>query len=110
MLSTAKTISDMFLLYMAPKRADYRLFVEQLSPDFRPDNDAERMLLEKILARKRRVPSVFMFMHEAVARVEGSRGGLGVLTSSSSGRVDSVRQQRQIGCVRQIPIRRDRET
>jgi len=54
MLSTAKTVADYFLLYAAPKRADYRLFVEQLSPDFGPDNDAERMLLEKILARKRR--------------------------------------------------------
>lgn len=53
MLSTAKTIADYFLLYVAPKRADYRLFVEQLSPDFGPSNDQERRLLESVLARKR---------------------------------------------------------
>ena len=51
MLSTAKTIADYFLLYVAPKRADYRLFVEQLSPNF-GGNDRAR-LLESVLARKR---------------------------------------------------------
>ena len=53
MLSTAKTVADAFLLYVAPRRDDYRLFVEQVTPDFGPDNDAERMLLSKVLARKR---------------------------------------------------------
>ena len=54
LLSVAKTVSDYFLLYVAPQRADYRLFVEQLTPDFGPDNDAERLVLAKVLARKRR--------------------------------------------------------
>ena len=54
MLSTAKTIADYFLLYVAPKRAKYRLFTEMITPDFGPENDAERAVLDKIVARKQR--------------------------------------------------------
>ena len=49
----SQTIADFFLLYIAPKRADYRLFVEHLTPDFGPDTDAEKRALAKVLARKR---------------------------------------------------------
>lgn len=53
LLFVAKTTADSFLLYCAPKRKDYRLFVEQLTPDFSPDNAESRTLLEKILHKKR---------------------------------------------------------
>jgi hypothetical protein len=53
LLFVAKTTADSFLLYCAPKRKDYRLFVEQLTPDFSPDSAESRTLLEKILHKKR---------------------------------------------------------
>ena len=40
-LSVAKVTADSFLLYLAPRRADYKLFVQATSPDFSPDSDAE---------------------------------------------------------------------
>ena len=48
-----KVAADSFLLYLAPRRSDYRLFVESTSPDFSPDTEAERQVLEQILKKKR---------------------------------------------------------
>ena len=78
MLSTAKTVADYFLLYAAPKRADYRLFVEQLSPDFGPDNEAERQLLEKILAKKRRERDELMGKEEPFLADGANSAAVGV--------------------------------
>jgi hypothetical protein len=53
MLGAAKTVADYFLLYAAPRRADYRLFVLNYTPDFGPDNEEEEKVLERILEKKR---------------------------------------------------------
>ena len=49
----AKSVADVFLLYAAPRRADYRLFVETLTPDFGPETDEEKQKLTRVLERKR---------------------------------------------------------
>lgn len=54
LLSMAKSLADTFLLYIAPRKDDYALFVEHITPDFGPDTDAERLVLAKVLARKRK--------------------------------------------------------
>ena len=54
LLSVAKTIADSFLLYIAPRRADYRLFASVTTPDFAPDTTDARKVLEHVIARKRR--------------------------------------------------------
>jgi len=53
LLGAAKYVADFFLLNLAPRRHDYRLFVERVTPDFSPDTDAERKLLNKVLEKKR---------------------------------------------------------
>lgn len=53
LLSVAKTVADAFLLYLAPRRKDYALFVETITPDFGPETDQERQTLERVLERKR---------------------------------------------------------
>jgi len=63
LLFVAKVAADTFLLYLAPKRADYRLFVEAITPDFSPDSEGEKAVLQKVLARKR----------ESRARIEHGR-------------------------------------
>jgi len=52
-LSMAKVTADFFLLYLAPRRNDYKLFVASASPDFSPDSEAEQHVLEQILKKKR---------------------------------------------------------
>jgi hypothetical protein len=53
LFSLAKIVADSFLLYCAPKRNDYRLFVTTKSPDFKPSSESERVALERALRRKR---------------------------------------------------------
>mmetsp|Transcript_3248 Transcript_3248/g.6898 ORF Transcript_3248/g.6898 Transcript_3248/m.6898 type:complete len:375 (+) Transcript_3248:1-1125(+) len=53
LLSAARTVADMFVLYVSPHREAYKLFVQKTTPDFDPDSEAERALLAKVLARKR---------------------------------------------------------
>jgi len=49
----AKTITDYLLMYGCPKREAYSLFVRDLTPDFSPDNDQEKAVLDQVLHAKR---------------------------------------------------------
>ena len=60
LLSAAKTVADAFVLYLSPHRKSYRLFITTDTPDFDPDTEAERLLLAKVLARKRRKQSLLV--------------------------------------------------
>ena len=73
MLSTAKTLADLYLLYIAPRRADYRLFVEQLTPDFGPDDEAQRVTLDKVLSRKRRERDELLGIDEPPRLLDGTQ-------------------------------------
>ena len=53
-------VADVFLLYVAPRRADYRLFVEAPTPDFQPDSPYEQRVLATVLAEKRRKRGILM--------------------------------------------------
>mmetsp|Transcript_24421 Transcript_24421/g.56793 ORF Transcript_24421/g.56793 Transcript_24421/m.56793 type:complete len:288 (+) Transcript_24421:848-1711(+) len=53
LLSVAKVATDMMLMYLLPRRAQYRLFVQDLTPDFSPADDEERAVLEQVLRAKR---------------------------------------------------------
>eukprot|EP00316_Scyphosphaera_apsteinii_P012397 CAMPEP_0119303528 /NCGR_PEP_ID=MMETSP1333-20130426/4948_1 /TAXON_ID=418940 /ORGANISM="Scyphosphaera apsteinii, Strain RCC1455" /LENGTH=434 /DNA_ID=CAMNT_0007306233 /DNA_START=169 /DNA_END=1473 /DNA_ORIENTATION=- len=53
LVSMAKTVANVFLLYLSPHRADYSLFVMTQSPDFSPDNETERHILQETLGKKR---------------------------------------------------------
>lgn len=83
LIAIAKTIADAFLLYLAPRREDYRLFVETATPDFGPDNEHEKQILEQILTDKRnerdRVLSTIHRHSQAGPTAEplksGSKGG-----------------------------------
>ena len=59
-VATAKTMVDCYLLYLAPKRRDYRLFVEASTPDFSPDSQSEALVLNQVLERKRWKQAVLM--------------------------------------------------
>ncbi len=59
-VATAKTLVDCYLLYLAPKRRDYRLFVEASTPDFSPDSQSEALVLNQVLERKRWKQAVLM--------------------------------------------------
>jgi len=61
-LFVAKMAADYFLLYFAPKRHDYKLFVQAHSPDFSPESEGGRQLLEGVLKRKRRKHAHIMGM------------------------------------------------
>ena len=50
LLSVAKTIADSFLLYVAPRREDYKLFTLTLTPDFSPDSPYEQCALARTTA------------------------------------------------------------
>jgi hypothetical protein len=52
--SVAKTVANAFILYVSPRKDDYRLFVRTTTPDFSPDSDAEAQSLADTLAGKRR--------------------------------------------------------
>ena len=54
LLCFAKMAADFFLLYLAPRKNDYRLFVQSQTPDFDPDGEDERTVLERVLKKKRR--------------------------------------------------------
>ena len=60
LLSIAKTVADFFVLYVSPHKLDYRLFVMDHTPDFGPDSEEEKQLLEKVLWRKRRKKSLLI--------------------------------------------------
>tara|TARA_B110001452_G_scaffold256977_1_gene250784 strand:+ start:67 stop:1089 length:1023 start_codon:yes stop_codon:yes gene_type:complete len=60
LLSVAKTVADFFVLYVSPNKLDYRLFVVDHTPDFGPDSEQEKQLLEKVLWRKRRKKSLLI--------------------------------------------------
>ena len=72
MLSTAKTLADFYLLYAAPRRADYRLFVENLTPDFGPEHESKRLVLEKVLLRKRRERDEILGIEEPAQLLDGT--------------------------------------
>uniref|UniRef100_A0A7S0LEJ1 Uncharacterized protein n=1 Tax=Coccolithus braarudii TaxID=221442 RepID=A0A7S0LEJ1_9EUKA len=54
LIGIATTVANCFLKYLAPRRADYKLFVQSTTPDFSPDTDTDKQLLEDILVEKRR--------------------------------------------------------
>ena len=43
--STAKMLANFFLMYVAPRKDDYRLFVVSQTPDFSPDTAHEQRVL-----------------------------------------------------------------
>ena len=49
-----------WILYFAPRKKDYRLFVQSHSPDFAPDTENDRLVLERVLKAKRRKHAVLM--------------------------------------------------
>jgi len=53
LVSVARTVANLFVLYVAPRRADYRLFVQTATPDFHPDSAEGERLLGEMLTRKR---------------------------------------------------------
>ena len=53
LFASAKSLADAFLMYAAPKRADYQLFVQSTTPDFSPDGPVEEAVLQQVLERKR---------------------------------------------------------
>mmetsp|Transcript_36607 Transcript_36607/g.122587 ORF Transcript_36607/g.122587 Transcript_36607/m.122587 type:complete len:426 (-) Transcript_36607:186-1463(-) len=54
LVSISKSITNTFLLYLAPRRNEYRLFLRSQTPDFAPANQAERRALADLVASKRR--------------------------------------------------------
>ena len=54
LVSISKSITNTFLLYLAPRRNEYRLFLRSQTPDFAPANQAERRALADLVAPKRR--------------------------------------------------------
>lgn len=52
LVAIARTLANLFLLYLAPNRRIYRLFVYADSPDLDPDTPAERAVLDAVVARK----------------------------------------------------------
>lgn len=76
-LFVAKMAADYFLLYCAPRRSDYRLFVQMTTPDFEPDTDGERKVLERVLKRKRRKNEFHMGDAESGGAMRPSEATLG---------------------------------
>ena len=54
LLAVAKVVADTVMLSIAPRRKNYKLFVNTPTPDFVPDNEAERHALDQILKKKRK--------------------------------------------------------
>ena len=76
LLSTAKTITDLSLMYVLPHRRSYRLFVQKLTPDMDPDTDAERAVLRDMLAAKRRKLGVLKG-EQTISSTAAAAGGSG---------------------------------
>jgi len=53
LVSISKTVTNAFLLYAAPMRDKYRLFLQVHTPNFAPSSDAGNSALEELLAAKR---------------------------------------------------------
>lgn len=53
LVSFSKTITNAFLLYAAPMRDRYRLFLQVSTPDFAPSSEAGSRALDQLLAAKR---------------------------------------------------------
>ena len=53
LFAIGKTVTDMLLLYLLPKRAAYKLFVQDMTPDFSPANEGERIILNQVLKAKK---------------------------------------------------------
>ena len=54
LLAVAKSVADFVMLYVSPTSKNYKLFVNTPTPDFVPDNEAERHALDQMLRKKRR--------------------------------------------------------
>jgi len=52
LFSLAKVATDALLMYCLPKRQAYRLFVQDVTPDFSPSSEEERAVLETVLRAK----------------------------------------------------------
>ena len=83
--STAKLLANLFLLYVAPHRHDYRLFVETKTPDFSPDTAHERSVLTQVISRKR-------------SKQEFITGQTGATISSTVRAMRVARKLRSLGC------------
>ena len=59
-MASVKTLANFCLMYVLPRRADYRLFVQTLTPDFRPDSEHESRVLDDVLRAKRRKRSLLV--------------------------------------------------
>jgi len=55
LLASAKTVADIFLLYVAPRKATYKLFAYDPCPDLDPDTPDEQRILPLIIADKKAI-------------------------------------------------------
>lgn len=60
LLASVKTLANVCLMYVLPRRADYRLFVQTVTPDFLPDSEHESRVLDDVLRAKRRKRSLLV--------------------------------------------------
>ena len=74
LLDRPSTCLLLVLLRLAGRR-DYRLFVQSYSPDFSPDSDAERAVLERVLKRKRIKQDVLLTSSDGGGGGSGGGGG-----------------------------------
>lgn len=56
----AKNVADFYVIRLAPWRENFKLFVQAPTPDFFPDTEYERQVLEDMLASKRRKRGIVM--------------------------------------------------
>ena len=85
-LAVAKTVADLFMLYLAPRRGKYKLFVQSASPDFTPSNEAERLALDQLIQNKRRKRAIVLArepMNAPLAAADwAAANGMATLASS----------------------------
>ena len=85
-LAVATTVANFFMLYLAPRRGKYRLFVQSASPDFAPSNEAERQALDQLIQNKRRKQAIVFArepMNAPLAAADGASSEQNAPSSAS---------------------------
>ena len=90
------------MLYLAPRRGKYKLFVQSASPDFTPSNEAERLALDQLIQNKRRKRAIVLArepMNAPLAAADGAAAnGMATLASSEQNEsTPSVSCEVQVG-------------